>query len=177
MAIIGTMWLSNAQTNGQANSKNDLLDAINRDFPELVIKEQTVLPITYRGDGDDRTNLTEKLGPKTSNDRHEGYNVFIMGEKRVVSANYSKDYRLLWAIVRRKNVAPKLIVRNALYTAYPGWTIANNSYRMYRNENGQIKETYKHALTKGKERITVKTDGQGNILDGTQKKGQLAMKQ
>ena len=175
MAIIGTMWLSNAQTNGQANSKNDLLDAINRDFPELVIKEQTVLPITYRSDGDDLTNLTDKLGTTTSNDRHQGYNVFIMGEKRVVSANYSKDYRLLWAIVRRKNVAPKVIVRNALYTAYPGWTIANNSYRMYRNDNGQIKEMYKHALTKGKERITVKTDGQGNILGGTHNKGQLAM--
>ena len=177
LALIGTMSLSNAQTTSQASHQNDLLDAIHRDFPELVIKEQTVLPITYKSDGDGLVSLKENLGANRSDKDQQGYHVFIQGEKRVVSANYSKDFQLLWAIVKRKNIAPSAIVRNALYTEYPGWSISKNSYRLLRNENGQMKEMYKHVLTKDKQRITVKTDGHGKILDTSVKKDKLAMKQ
>ena len=177
IAIVGTMWLTNAQTNGQAKNNSELLDAINRDFPELVIKEQTVLPITYRSNGAVLASPTNKLVTTRAKDEQEGYNVFIEGEKRIVSTNYSNDHRLLSAIVQRKNVTPKAQVRDSLFAAYPGWTISKNSYRMLRNENGQIKEMYKHMLTKDQQKITVRTDGKGNILHSSQKKGQLAMKQ
>ena len=177
ITMITIMWLSNAQTNDQAKNNNELLEAINRDFPELVIKEQTVLPITYRSDVATRARPSDKLGTNRANDEQDGYNVFIEGEKRVVSANYSNDYRLLWAIVQRKNVTPNAKVRDSLFAAYPGWTISKNSYRMLRNENGHIKEMYKHILTKDQQKITVKTDGKGTILDSSKKKGQLAMTQ
>lgn len=162
MVLLGQTAISFAQASTQAKENEKLLSAVYRDFPELVIKEHTIIPVTYKTNPDGNFRLTTLKG--LSEEDTEGYHILIQGEKRTITANYSKDYVLLNAIVERKNVTPKAVVRNALALEYPGWLIAKNSYRMLRNENGNVIEIYKHVLTKGKKSIKVKVDGQGKLL-------------
>jgi len=135
-----------------------LMAAIKRDFPELVFKDKTVL---QTGEGANR-NYAGINNPKKDQDVE--YNALIRGEKRTISARYDSNFKLLNAIVRRENVTPNKEISEALYTAYPGWIISKDSYKAIYKENGQKVERYKFYLTKGKEKITVHTDGTGKLL-------------
>lgn len=138
--------LSNKHVIVSKTEDMQLMAAINRDFPELVFKDKTVIPM------------------KDLKTQDEGYSMLIKGEKRTISANYDRNFELKGAIVYRKNIAPNPEIRNALFAAYPDWMIAKNSYRAIYKEDGERVERFKFTLTKGEEKLIVHTDIHGNFL-------------
>ena len=158
MVLMGFNMQSKAQEMLNIADNEQMMAAIKRDFPELVYKEKTVIPL--------KDNRTKKQGFVSSEKEsyQEGYNVFIKGEKRTISANYDENFKLLGAIVHRENIAPNPEVRNALFAAYPDWRIAKNSYKAIYKEDGKKVERFKFTLTKGEEKLMVHTDIHGNFL-------------
>ena len=141
-----------------------LMAAIKRDFPEVVFKDKTVIPM--------KDNRIKKQGYASSEKGmyEGGFKALIKGEKRTISASYNEDYELLGAIVYRENIVPKPEIRNALFIAYPDWIIAKDSYRAIYKENGEIVERFKFTLTKGEEKVIVHTDKHGNFLKSPKNK-------
>ncbi len=157
--IAGFAYQSSAQELLDKATNAQLMAAVKRDFPELVFKDKTVI----QNNKEEATRNTAGISKPRIN-REVEYNALIRGENRTISAEYNSDFKLLHAIVRRNNVVPNKEISLALHTAYPGWVISKDSYRAIYSENGQKVERYKFYLTKGKEKMTVHTDGNGKLL-------------
>lgn len=153
--LIGCVLPSMGQEMITKASSEKLLEAIKRDFPELIINENIMLPVSY---GD-------KVGTTDNGNDEEfiSYNVLIQGQKRIISASYDPNFKLISAIIKRTNVTPNPQIRNALAASYPGWKIAANSIRTIHTIKGVNQEKFKFTLQKGKKKITVRTDREGNI--------------
>ncbi len=157
--IAGFAYQSSAQEMLDKATNAQLMTAIKRDFPELVFKDKTALQ-----NNQEDVNRNNAGFSKPRKNRETEYYALIRGEKRTISAEYDSDFKLVHAIVRRENVKPNMEISEAIYTAYPGWTITKDSYRAIYGENGQKVERYKFYLTKGKEKQTVHTDIHGKFL-------------
>lgn len=153
VVLLGFNMQSRAQEMLSKADNERMMIAIKRDFPELVYKEKTIVPLK---------DMSTKKGKK---DLYTGgFTAHIRGEKRTISANYDGDFNLLTAIVQRQNFVPNPEIRNAIYIAYPDWIIAKNSYRAIYKEDGKRVERFKFTLTKGEEKLIVHTDIHGNFL-------------
>ena len=153
VVLLGFNTQSRAQDMLSEADNEQMMIAIKRDFPLLVYKEKTVVPLKDMS----TKNWEKSLSTK-------GFTAHIKGKTRTISANYDENFNLLSAIVHRENFAPKPEIRNALFTAYPDWKIASDSYRAIYKVDGKKVERFKFTLTKGEEKLIVHTDIHGNFL-------------
>ena len=151
--LLGFSMQSRAQEMLSEADNEQMMIAIKRDFPLLVYKEKTVVPLK---------DLSTKNSNKSLNTK--GYSAHIKGKTRTISANYDGNFNLLSAIVHRENFTPEPEIRNALFTAYPDYKIAADSYRAIYKEGRENVERFKFILTKGEEKLIVHTDIHGNFL-------------
>lgn len=158
VVLMGFNLQSKAQVLLNEANNAQMMAAIKRDFPELVYKEKTVIPL--------KEKRTSKQGLASSDKgmQIEGYSAFIKGEKRTISVYYDEDFKLLNAIIHRENFVPKPEIRNAIFVAYPDWVISKDSYRAIYKEDGKRVERFKFTLIKGEEKLIVHTDIHGNFL-------------
>jgi len=97
-------------------------------------------------------------------DEYDTYFVsFYIPEGKILAA-YDKDGKLLRTAEKYKNLKLPAMVRQAVASKYPGWTVAEDAYLVnYYDERGSTK-TYKLLLENGDKRMRVKMDEKGMAL-------------
>lgn len=68
------------------------------------------------------------------------------------------------SIENLKDVAPPVMVRDAIAKNYPGWKISEDSYHMTSHNNGKKKERYGFVMVKDGKKKHVYTDAKGKFL-------------
>ncbi len=99
-------------------------------------------------------------------DDYDNYSIsFFIPEGRIL-ASYDKDGNVLRTIEKYKNLALPPSVAQAIAKNYKGWTMTKNAYLVnYHDKKGITKKEYKILLEKGSQRLRVKTDENGVIIN------------
>ncbi len=81
-----------------------------------------------------------------------------------ILASYDNKGKILSTIEKFKDVKPPRAVINSVAKRFPGWTVANDMYKVtYHYKKGTVK-TYKLMLENGDRHMRVKTDENGKFL-------------
>lgn len=142
------------------------------------LPEITVHAVNYKYlnsvDSDDLDPAVKKLELEVANfdyrnsemynDDYGTYNIsFYIPNGQIVAA-YDNDGRIVKTIERYRDVKAPKSVRNSVAKMYPGWSLADDIYKVSYHEDKGVTQTYKLLLKNGNEKIRIKTDANGNIL-------------
>ena len=97
-------------------------------------------------------------------DDYEDYSISFYIPNGVIVAAYGKDGKIVRTIERFKNVKPPTTVITSISQNYPGWAITKDVYKVDYHQDIGVTQIYKFTIKNGKEKLHVKTDGEGNIL-------------
>lgn len=99
-------------------------------------------------------------------DEFEQYYVSFYLPKGQVLATYDKDGKVLRTAERFSNIVLPTIVRTAVTSTYPEWTIAKDVYLVnYHAGSNHLSKVYKIVLENGDRRKRIKTDEKGNFMN------------
>ena len=105
-------------------------------------------------------------------DEYNMYEVRFYIPKGAILVAYDKNGEIIRTIERFKNVKLPLAVRNTISTAFPGWALTKDVYRVsYRNNKSN--KVYKVILEKVGQVLRVKIDEKGTIIGDKSSKIEL----
>lgn len=82
-----------------------------------------------------------------------------------ILAYYDESGKLIRTAERFKNVALPSVVRTAVGTRYPNWTISNDIFLVKYEDASGARKVYKMLLRNGSKRLRIKTNDKGEFLD------------
>lgn len=99
-------------------------------------------------------------------DEYDNYSIsFFIPEGRIL-ASYDKEGNILRTIEKYKNMDLPPAVSEVIDEKYPGWTMTKNAYLVnYHDKKGVTKKEYKILLEKDNQRMRVKTDENGVVMN------------
>ncbi|WP_431160761.1 hypothetical protein [Flagellimonas beolgyonensis] len=136
-----------------------VIAAVERDYPDYVMEDFYALPLEYV---DTDVYVDRNINSVADYDTFE---IALSGKGEAFTATYDSSGKLLSTMQHGKNVTPPAAVRTAVAKAYPGWSLAKDTYNMTHYTGGKKRERYRIELTKGSEKMQVYTDAKGKILN------------
>lgn len=136
-----------------------IIESIETDFPGFVLDEFKAIPLEFV---EEDVIVNKNIA---SLDDYETFEITLSGKGKLLEATYDRSGKLLSTKEHMKNVAPPVAVRQAISKAYPGWTLAKDTYYMTHHGKGKARERYRLELIKGNEKMHVYTDANGKILN------------
>jgi hypothetical protein len=134
------------------------------DFPGYTTEEFFAVPLEFV-EGDVIVNRDI-----SSLEDYDTFDVRLAGKGHNMVATYDRYGTLMHSMEHIKDGVLPETVRTAMAKAYPGWSLARDTYNMSHQRMGKLKERYRMELTKGDQKIHVYTDANGKILNHPQKK-------
>jgi len=136
-----------------------IITAIETDYPDYTMEEFSAIPLEYV-DSDVYINRDAD-----SVDDYATFEISLQGKGKDLTVTYDREGNRISTMEHAKNVAPDRAVAGAVAKAYPGWTIAKDTYNMTHYTGGNERQRYRLELTKGDEKMHVYTDAKGKILN------------
>ncbi|SDS24193.1 hypothetical protein SAMN05216503_2427 [Polaribacter sp. KT25b] len=99
-----------------------------------------------------------------SDEDYETYQVVLKAKNTIITATYDKEGKLYSTVEVGKDIEPAIEVKDAMLSAFPGWVITKDRYKMTHYSGKQKKERYKFIIAKGKSEKVVYMNGTGEIL-------------
>lgn len=94
------------------------------------------------------------------------YMTFFIPEGKIAAA-YDVNGKVVRTIEKFKDIKLPISVRDAVAKRFPNWAIEKNIYRVnYHNTKGIGKQQYQITLSNGDKTMRVKTDVEGNFING-----------
>ena len=136
-----------------------VLEAVETDFPDYTVTEYAALPVELV---DEDIFVNTDISPDAKYDTYQL--VLKQGNGNTMEAAYDMDGKLIETLEHLKNVTPPSAVRNSIASAFPGWTIEKDTFKMVHYSGKNAKERYKLILGKKNDKMKVYTDQNGTIL-------------
>ena len=149
-----------------------------RSFAQIVLPEVKVVAVNYKYlnsvDNDAVALPVKRLEREVAafdlknsdyyEDEYDSYFIsFYIPEGEVLAA-YDKDGKLLRTAEKYKNVKLPRAVAKTVADKYSGWDIAKDVYLVSYYETRGVTKMYKLILEKGKQRMRIKTNENGDII-------------
>jgi hypothetical protein len=80
-----------------------------------------------------------------------------------ILATYDKNGKLLRTAEKYKNIKLPEIIRTAVASRFPNWTISEDNYLVNYYDEGKTKKRYKLLLENGDQRLKVETNDKGEF--------------
>lgn len=136
-----------------------IIEAVETDYPDFIMEDFAAIPVEYvESDIFVNRNIS-------SIDDYDTFKIDLSGKGEQFTATYDRSGNLLSTIEHEKNIAPPAAVRLTIAKAYPGWTLAKDTYNMTHYTGAKKRERYRMELTKGSDKIHVYTNAKGKILN------------
>lgn len=135
----------------------EVLEAIDVDFPDYTIEQYVAVPVDYV---EDNVYVNRNFNAADM----DSYQIILSAKGREIVANYNSDGKLMSSVENLKNVALPQAVSRAIESAYPGWKIGKDNFHMSKYGKGATKEHYKIRITKDGKTKHVYTDDKGKII-------------
>lgn len=136
-----------------------VIAAIETDYPDYTMEEFMAVPLEYV---DSDVYINRDID---SLDDYDTFEINLIGKGEHMMVTYNKAGNQISSMTHEKNVTPDRAVSSAIAKAYPGWTIAKDTYNMTHYNGGKERQSYRMELTKGSEKMHVYTDAKGNIMN------------
>ena len=145
------------------------------ELPEIEIVGVNYKYLAVAGEGDDpapvkmlqrKAATYDVKASEFYEDEYEDYSIsFFIPEGRIL-ASYDKEGNILRTIEKYKNLDLPPAVSEVIEEKYPGWTMTKNAYLVnYHDKKGVTKKEYKILLEKDNQRMRVKTDENGVVMN------------
>lgn len=136
-----------------------VIEAVETDFPDFLAIEYAAIPVEV---------VDEDVFVNTNVDPYSHYDTYQLmldqGNGKSLEATYNMKGKLISTMEHLKNITPPAAVRNSIASAFPGWTIEKDVYKMIHYSGKKAKERYRMTLGKDHNKMRVYTDEKGTIL-------------
>ncbi len=98
------------------------------------------------------------------NGRAKAYKITFKRPYGKILATFDGTGKITHSYERFKDIASPELVRNFIFSKYPGWTVESNIYVVSYSHDGDVKKTYKVRIGNGDLQKKLKIDADGNQL-------------